>query len=79
MLRWEYLESDDGLPRDREYAVDLYRAIVPGGWLIMTVTRTQAYDTSGAIAGHDNYSDRLVFVSDPGHDWDGSSPDPDRA
>jgi hypothetical protein len=53
MLKWEEIKSHDGL-----HFVSVYRAKVPGGWLV----RIMQCDGSG-----------LTFYPDPEHEWDGSS------
>ena len=54
MIKWEQLKSN----RDAHYGF-IYRAKVPGGWLVHYV----GYEASG-----------LTFYPDPQHKWDGTSP-----
>ena len=49
MLNWEKVDTAD--PR-------MYRAKVPGGWLVMIVWGNEA---------------SITFYPDPDHEWDGSS------
>ncbi len=50
MLKWEKLATD--------YSCPVYRAKVPGGWLV-------------SISGYEG--EGLTFYPDPSHEWDGSS------
>ncbi len=67
-LSWEPI---DGWPRpgyrDGRKA-ELYRAAVPGGWLV-GYEITEAWDAGGVGAGG------LTFVPDPKHTWKGGSVD----
>jgi hypothetical protein len=59
MLQWEFVPCD-GLVANQSpypYTINLCRAKVPGGWLVMIFT---------APGG-------LTFYPDPQHTWDGSS------
>ncbi len=55
MLNWQELENDNWAPC-------IYRAAVPGGWLV----RMFEPGPGGGTAG-------LTFMPDPDHAWDGSS------
>lgn len=50
MINWEVLKSNA--------SGTIYRAKVPGGWLV----RMSGYEAEG-----------LTFYPDPDHEWDGSS------
>ena len=58
MINWEELKHD------LEFG-GLYRAKIPGGWLITTI---QPYTMSGIS----NFTG-ATFIPDPSHQWDGSS------
>lgn len=67
MIKWHYIR---GLQKGQEKWVgagylDVYRASVPGGWLVAGVNS----DGNGCIP---------TFVPDPEHKWDGTSTDYDR-
>ena len=72
MLKWHYIH---GLVKGSEkwagggphLQVDLYRASVPGGWLV-----------AGIIDGAQAHCLAPTFVPDPEHKWDGTSTDYDR-
>jgi len=71
-LNWEYM-GEQKLPHpgggflgDAFYKALLWRAKVPGGWLVMTKYDAEKYDAGGTSTG-------ITFVPDPQHAWDGSS------
>lgn len=51
MIQWERLKSSG------DTTVDIYRARVPGGWLVLA----------------DSGEHSITFYPDPHHQWDGSS------
>ena len=55
-LQWERLKSMGSL------GTDVFRAKVPGGWLVL------AREVSGTAA-----SASVAFYPDPDHQWDGAS------
>ena len=56
-LVWQELNSSKGEGGLFELGWDVYRAKVPGGWLVLVI-----HNTSG-----------LTFYPDPEHTWDGGS------
>ncbi|HBB96663.1 MAG TPA: hypothetical protein DC054_14860 [Blastocatellia bacterium] len=71
MLKIEKLEHDRKF-KDGSLVFHLYRAKIPGGWLVLM--RNHKY--------HEEYSETwaygyggATFVPDPNHEWDGSSID----
>lgn len=69
MLKWHYIR---GLQKRGEKwegwgPLDMWRASIPGGWLVMV--ETAPTDTHGFAP---------TFVPDPEHKWDGTSTDYDR-
>ena len=69
MIDWEYvgkqklLIPDGGFLADDAARVHLWRAKVPGGWLLMTAKRVAGQEDSGQVS----------FYGDPKHEWDGDS------
>jgi hypothetical protein len=57
-LVWEDLRSSRAGGEILKLGWDIYRARVPGGWLVLVI-----HNTSG-----------LTFYPDPEHRWDGTSP-----
>ena len=68
MLKLEKLEQDYKF-EDGDQVFHLYRAIIPGGWLVL-MQHFNAY-SYGAGWGYGG----ATFVPDPNHGWDGSSID----
>jgi len=62
LLDMEVLDWQDEM--EEVLDVSLYRAKVPGGWLMMLADATGSLPEEGA---------GLVFLPDPGHTWDGNS------
>jgi hypothetical protein len=62
-LRWEKLNSAE--PKHEFTYASVYRAKVPGGWLLTTF-HSSGQGGSGVAS---------TFVPDPGHTWDGGSLD----
>jgi hypothetical protein len=58
-VKWEYLSTQ--FLTGHHPQVSLYRAKVPGGWLVL------------AVLGLTGESGTITFYPDPGHAWDGSS------
>jgi hypothetical protein len=60
-IQWEYLGTSKTpeAPYAPSFAVALYRAKVPGGWLLMTLANGEWSN--------------LTFYPDQHHRWDGSS------
>ena len=71
MLKLEKLEQDYKF-KDGDQVFHLYRAKIPGGWLVLM----RQFDTymSGAGSYAWGYGG-ATFVPDPNHGWDGSSID----
>lgn len=59
-LLWEELKSQVGIGGMFSPWIIVYRAKVPGGWLVAT----RSYDSGG-----------VTFLPDPEHEWDGHSLD----
>jgi len=58
MVEWEYIVDD--ILKSKPHFQGLYRAKVPGGWLIMILSNVQM-------------DPALTFYPDPKHEWNGSS------
>lgn len=67
-LHWEAIEGWPQPGYRGERAVPLYRAAVPGGWLIGFGVHQQSYEGGAGMGG-------LTFVPDPQHTWSGGSVD----
>ena len=67
MLKWHRVygleKRFDGKWEAKTQSLDMYRASIPGGWLVMC---------------HVDYGYSPTFVPDPEHIWDGSSTDYDQ-
>ena len=61
MLRFEKIPVDLDRPQKLKGFEELFRARVPGGWLV-----TLKQQSSEQLGG-------TCFAPDPDHDWDGSS------
>lgn len=61
-LHWEKLRTAE--PKYEFTYGTIYRAKVPGGWLL-TVFYSSGHHDGGGIS--------LTFMPDPGHAWDGGS------
>lgn len=59
MIKWEIIKDNKIFKPDSYDNHGIYRAKVPGGWLIML--------------SNGNVHKVLTFYPDPKHDWDGSS------
>ena len=71
-INWEYL-GEQRLPHpgggflgDAAYKALLWRARVPGGWLLLSKYDSEKFDQGGTTTG-------ITFYPDPEHAWDGSS------
>jgi hypothetical protein len=53
---------DTTIPYDKRGANRIFRAKIPGGWLVML-----------SPAGMDVHAEDITFVPDQEHDWDGHS------
>jgi len=73
MLKFEKLEQDCQFD-DRSEMFHIYRARIPGGWLVLMRNLDYAVHeaTYGAYAWGWGYGG-AAFVPDPTHVWDGSS------
>ena len=67
-LTWEYIGEQKlphpggGFLSDADYTALLWRAPVPGGWLVMSKYDAVKYDAGGTSTG-------LTFYPDPEHLW----------
>lgn len=66
-LKWKSLDSDP-------QGFSVWRCKIPGGWLVMAVGGNPDARDEAADSVTPNETG-LAFVPDPGHKWDGSSPD----
>ena len=66
-VKWEQIESIESSPRFNQRSPsrrgELYRAKVPGGWLVL-------WDLEPS---HEAGAGGLTFYPDPDHKWDGNS------
>jgi hypothetical protein len=53
---------DESIPYDKRGANRIFRAKIPGGWLVVL-----------SPSGMDVHAESITFVPDPGHEWTGSS------
>lgn len=73
MLRFEKLQQDRKL-EDDEKMFDIYRAKIPGGWLVLMQNFDYEYrDRPDTSYGYGWGYGGATFVPDPNHIWDGSS------
>lgn len=65
-LTWKPLVGSPDDPVDEVYISEIYRAKIPGGWLVRVIDPAD-YDIPVRL------SNCIVFVPDPRHEWDGHS------
>lgn len=84
MLYFEKLEQNYTFGKDEEETFLIFRAKVPGGWLVCMKQYNYNSDYSMSGATHMSFGygwgygwgyGGMTFVPDPNHEWDGDSLD----
>ena len=66
ILKWEYMESAGYADGEFSSPTAIYRAKVPGGWLVLTSNSSSVYRDVEEIS---SVSNSLAFIPDPRHEW----------
>ena len=82
MLIFEKLEQNWTIGDDKKPVFNIFRAKIPGGWLVCMEQYNYDWQNSGSSPNYGGWGygygwgyGGMTFIPDPNHEWDGNSID----